>query len=408
MSGAHLAGVARPFIRAARVRRRLRIQGQQAGSTKGRTRSLTACPWSAANGVAARITLAALMSGAGLAGVGGCDPAAPAVRERSRIGIVKTGDDVRLTGLTALCGWGEGRDNTFMHCLETVVNALGRELDYDELMGLSGMAFRTQFRLGIWDAGNADPLVGADRVRPLLEAIGLDYEIGHPDPANLAEFGRARQSVAASIDYGVPALATNLIPPENWGIITGYRYKGGQKWWCRTYAPSARSVDQLATNFPSALVVLTRVRPRPDLRAARRASIARAVEMADRLMVDGYAQGLRAYDEWCAMLMRAADREYLHPNAWTYVSLIDARAAAVRYLRRLALEFGDRREHLERAAEAYVRQRQTLLSALDAVPWPRDAPVGLPSFSVRQKQINALRAAAQIEAEALRNLRAAR
>jgi hypothetical protein len=328
-------------------------------------------------------------------------------RQRPTIGIVRSGDDVRLTGLEPIRGWGEQRDNSFMHVAELVLNALGYDVNYDELMGLSGMAFRAQMRVGVWDAGVADPLVGADCVEPLMAALGLEYETFFPRPDNLADVGRSRNAIVASLDFGVPVLATNLIPPENWGIITGYRYKG-QAWWCRTYTPAARRVDQIATGWPTAVVVMTPGRSRPDPVALRRASLGRAIQLQERRLVGDYAVGQHAFDTWCEMLEQVSDRRYMQPNAWMYVSLIDARGAAVRYLRRIAESMGPSKRNVLEAAEAYARGRQALVGAVEYVPWPNQLAVGVPSLRTRQRQIEALKQAAALEAEAIEALRRVR
>jgi len=322
--------------------------------------------------------------------------------DKPRLVPVKVGDDVRLTNLDPLNGWGEDRDCTFMHCLETALAGVGRPIGYDELMGLSGMAFRTQFRVGIWDGSNPDPLVGEACLPPLMSAIGYDAETIIPRKNDAADAARVRTAVAGSLDRGAPVLATNLIPPENWGIITGYLNHGSQ-WWCRTY--DAGSFDVPATGWPTAVVILTKALPRPSAKAAHRASIARAIELHDKAIVETFAQGGKAFDEWEQMLERVTDRDYMQPNAWTYVSLIDARGAAVRYLRSIAPEFGKQRNLIEQAAESYERQRELLRNGLPAVQWPQDFPRGVPPFATRQRQIAVLREAAILDDEAIDALR---
>lgn len=337
----------------------------------------------------------------------GCAPREEEIVERPKIGQVREKETVRLTGLAPLRGWGEHRDCSLMHCLEVTIEALGRAIDYDELMGLSGMAFRAQFRTDVWDTGNPDPLVGEECLSGLMAAIGFEYALYTPDRSDPRSMAQVRDAIVASIDYSFPVLATNLIPPENWGIITGYRDKG-QKLWCRTYDYSSQNLDQLAKEWPSAVLVLTRKLSLPDRTAARRGSLQRAVALISKTRTGEYAQGRNAIETWCRMLEKAADRDYLQANAWTYVSLIDARSAAARYLRRLssAPDFAADRVHLTRAANAYERERQVLIGAIDYVKFPADVRPGtLPSASTRQQQVKALRQAALCEEEAVTALR---
>src|SRR5262249_58519212 len=104
-----------------------------------------------------------------------------------------------------------------------------------------------------------------------------------------------RQAVGASLDRGVPVLATNLIPPENWGIITG-QADHGRQWWCRTYDEGSSDVP--AQGWPTAVVILGASRSRPDRKTAHRASITRAIALHDKAIVADFAQGRKAVDEW--------------------------------------------------------------------------------------------------------------
>ncbi|MFO0973431.1 MAG: hypothetical protein U1A27_08350 [Phycisphaerae bacterium] len=343
----------------------------------------------------------------GLMSAGGCGkPATQVVEvERSALVVIRQPTQTRIEGLSALAGWGAGRDCTFMHCLEVTLNGLGRHVDYDELMGLSGLAFRTQFRPGAWDASCPEPFAGAECVSAALSALGLEAQTFFPQRGGVAgESVAARDAVHKSLDAGVPVLATNLIPPENWGIVTGYS-AGGKRWWCRTY--ESRESDAAATGWPTAIFIVLRRTGRPEPRAAHRASVARAVSLHGLSETSGFAQGRGAFEAWAAELEKASGREYMQANAWTYVSLVDARGAAARYLRRIAPEFGLARGAVLRAADLFERERQQLENGRAFVPWPRDVPGGEPPEAVRSRQRVALREAALLEEQAFAELRKA-
>lgn len=345
------------------------------------------------------------VSAAGL--TAGCaSPDAPTPVERSRLSIVseKPGS-VRVEGVGPIRGFAKGRDCTFMHCLELILEATGRRIGYDELMGVSGMAFRTQFRVDKWDVGNPDPLVGDNCLDVLFPAIGWKYEVRIVRRDELAEVDALHRAIRQSVDQGVPVLAANVIPPEDWGMITGYRRD--RLWLCRSYNAQAQQVDQPATGWPTAVVVLTAKLSLPPRVPIHVASIRRAVENFEKRATVPYAEGRKAFDEWCQSLRTARDRGYLHPNFWTYIGLIDARGAAVRYLRSIAREFGSKEIHLKSAADAYDEEVRLLLGAMEYVPPEHQYPDTIPPIEVRNRQIDILQKARGLEDKAVESLKKA-
>ncbi|MEK6642983.1 MAG: hypothetical protein AABZ08_03675 [Planctomycetota bacterium] len=330
----------------------------------------------------------------------------PTIRERSRVSIVRDRPgDVRVDGIGALRGFAKGRDCTFMHCLELVLEATGRKIGYDELMGLSGMAFRTQFRTDRWDVGNPDPLAGESVLDVLFPAIGWDYDLRIVKQEDYAEKDALYRAVSKSIDAGFPVLAANIIPPEDWGLIVGYR--GSRTWLCRSYNGDAEASDKSATGWPTATLFLTNRKSRPEVRKAHLESIRRAVELFDRKASGQNVLGRKALEAWTEALRSPKDRSYIHANFWTYVSLIDARGAAVRYLRMIAKEFGTRDLHLGMAADYYDSEVRVLLQGMNNVPAEHTFPVGLPPAEYRAKQIETLRQALALEEKAIESLKKA-
>ncbi|HVP10683.1 MAG TPA: hypothetical protein VMV94_05780 [Phycisphaerae bacterium] len=340
--------------------------------------------------------------------IAGCEPAAgSSSKERSKISVIRDERPglVRIEGIGPIRGFAKGRDNTFMHCLELVLEASGRPIGYDELMGVSGLAFRIQFRTDQWDVGSPDPLVGADCLPALFSAIGWDYETWVVRRDEISEAEALRQAVKQSIDRGTPVLAANIIPPEDWGIIVGYR--PDRSWLCRSYNGGAERTDQPAKGWPTAAVILTRRLTRPDPVKAYAASIRRAIELFDKRSEGSHSLGTKAFDDWCQSLRSARDEKYVHANFWTYIGLIDARAAAVRYLRSIAKQFGPREIHLNVAADWYDKEVQLLLKQIRDVPSVRTYPDSLPPKEMRDHQIDVLRQAQIFEKNAVESLRKA-
>lgn len=340
----------------------------------------------------------------------GCEePAllAPRVRERSRLSIVQErAGERRIEGIGPIRGFGKSRDTTFIHCLELILEAMGRRIGYDELMGISGMAFRTQFRVNRWDVGNPDPLVGNSCLGVLFPSIGVDYEILVVRRDELAEVAALRRKINESIDRGAPVLAANIMPPEDWGIITGYR--PAYKWLCRSYNGGALRVDRPAKGWPTAVVLLKARRPMPPLRKTHVASIARAVDLFEQRRKGNYALGAKAFDFWCQSLRGAQDRRYIHANVWTYIGLMDARAAAVRYLRSIAKEFGSRERFILQAADRYDAEVRLLREGYRYVPSEQAFRDSVPPAEMRQRQIAVLLKAKDLEQQAINALRQAK
>ncbi|MFH1418098.1 MAG: hypothetical protein ABII12_07445 [Planctomycetota bacterium] len=343
-----------------------------------------------------------------LCGVGCADPEGVSPRERSRLSVIRDErpGTVRIEGIGPIRGFTRGRDNTFVHCLELILDAAGREIGYDELMGISGMAFRVQFRVDRWDVGNPDPLVGEDCLPALFEGIGWEYEVWIVRRDEFSEADALRRAIEQSISLNrLPVLAANIMPPEDWGIITGYRRD--RTWLCRAYNPRAMRQDCAAKGWPTAVVLLNRQLNRPDPKLAHKASIRRAIELFDKRSARTHALGPKAFDEWCHSLRSARDAGYVHANFWTYVNLIDSRSAAVRYLRSIAKEFGSRATHVNAAADEYDKEVRALLDGLKDVATVERYPDSLPPAGMRDKQINSLKKAKAFEQEAITSLRKA-
>lgn len=331
-------------------------------------------------------------------------PASP--QERSRLSIVSDRQGARrIDGIGPIRGFAQGRDNTFMHCLELILDAVGRKIDYDELMGLSGMAFRTQFRTDRWDVGNSDPLVGERCVDAVMTAIGAAYEVKVVRREELAEAEALRQAISKSIDLGMPVLAANVIPPEDWGIILGYR--DDRRWLCRAYREDARQTDRPSEGWPTAVVIINKLLARPSIPEAHAASIRRAVVLYEKHETNSYAVGSNAFDQWCDNLQTVSERSYLQANAWTYVGLIDARMSAVRYLRGIAKEFGSHEKRILEAADFYDQEVRMLREGYRYVPTDKAVPTGIPPANTRKKQVELLLRAKAFEQRAIDSLRKA-
>ena len=113
--------------------------------------------------------------------------------------------------------------------------------------------------------------------------------------------------------------------------------------------------------------------------AVELAKIARFTEDATK-NEEFYASGFAAYETWCDQLVDDLRFEEMneqelsaltHPNAWCYYSLLDARAAAARYLSDIERDFeGQGAVCLHNAARLYEQIAAKLCDGQKHAPFP--------------------------------------
>jgi len=72
--------------------------------------------------------------------------------------------------------WGKGQENTFMGALTAAMRAIGEDVTYDYLMGVSGAAFRLHFHQPNWCPSSPDATCGFDHFEPVMKALGYTAE----------------------------------------------------------------------------------------------------------------------------------------------------------------------------------------------------------------------------------------
>ncbi len=346
----------------------------------------------------------------GCASCGGPSPSgtsAPSQTDVPRLRLEREGaNGARLAGLSPLVGFARGRDCSLMHCLEVALEGLGRPISYDDLMGMSGHAFRLQVRADGWDAGAADPAVGDGCLDTLMAAVGWSYDFRVVLREDLTASDALLQAVRDSIDRRVPVLAANIMPPEDWGLIVGYR--PDRTWLCRAYNDGAESVDRVAKGWPTGVILLTGARTRPASLQVHVDGVRRGIEMFERVRMSGaYVTGRKAFETWMGQLRAPRDASYVHANFWLYVNLIDSRAAAVRYLRDKARSFSSKEMHWSMAADWYDQEVRLLIQNLPYVPSAKEAGGSVPPYQTRQQQIDVLGQALKLEEKAVDSLKRA-
>jgi hypothetical protein len=271
-----------------------------------------------------------------------------------------------------------------MGSIKAVARALGDDVSYEYLMGVSGTAFRLHFHQPNWCPSSPDATVGFNHTTPVMRALGYTAETIFSHADHPEEIRKVRKTIVESIDRGLPVVATDLIAVPDWGVITGYADEG-KRFLCRTYHDKTGDYS-VAEKWPWIIMLIRGRQPAPDPQQNIRSSLEIALTVSRTPAFGKYASGLAAYDRWIADLQDAARfasaekkeiASRMHINGWCYRSLLDARTVAARYLQEISEYFGnDAAESLSRAAAAYGALAATLRAGLPNAPMPWTSEAG--------------------------------
>ena len=146
--------------------------------------------------------------------------------------MVKTPDSCVLYGVPKVF-YGKETDGRHMctpfpMCLQAVLNYMGQNISYVEIMAYSGAAFRQRWDKNGWNGGAVDiRFTYEDHLRPFklaFEGAGRKYKISESKKAIVKEDAIAL--IKAELDCGRPLIALGVVGPPEACIITGYRNNG--------------------------------------------------------------------------------------------------------------------------------------------------------------------------------------
>jgi hypothetical protein len=313
-------------------------------------------------------------------------------------------------------------------CFTVVMRAVGEDVTYPWLMGVSGQAFRFQLSKGFapqsngWCGSSPHPNCGYETAKYAIAT--LPYE-----PADYvcaekgADVAAARAAVVASIDAGIPAIASS----EESSVIVGYSQNGTVLLRRQTWDDGSKPPEKWK-GTPWGFHVFKPRAAKPDRTALVKESLARAVEVAtlaeSGVKADkpnsGYDAGLPALRRWVKELRNdetwnplpeASVKRVAQFNAWIYEGLCDARASAAIYLKEIASQFPEpQRAHLLAAAELYQQETKTLVDTcpVDVAPYPWMLKNGKKwDNAMRHHQADLLEQAISFEERAIAELKAA-
>lgn len=260
--------------------------------------------------------------------------------------------------------WGRGKECTFAGALEAALAITAVPFPYDHLMGWSALAFRSRWYRG--DSGRlwcASSPVGEtpEELALLRQATGWELPVSQS-----AEDAAA--VVAHEIRAGRPLLA--YTPQLNVGVVFGFE-EDGRILLLRDYAS-----DEPSTRLPIGqrgpfLGLLGMHHERLDTTEALFTALERAVanwHRSHQAAAEGrFWYGRAALLKWrddlgaASQLEPEARRLLFFVNWWVFDSLVDARAAAERFLRRhVGLLQGRQQRHLLQAAALFASEARFL------------------------------------------------
>jgi len=364
----------------------------------------------------------------------GDGPAMAGQEPMLHIDIRQEDGKVRLSGLEGVY-WGgrTDRQNSVLACLAIAMQARGDNVSYEYLMGVSGAAFRLQFN---WCPSAACSPCGFNCVDTAVEATGQPIEwidTGKDSPTR--DPAAARSAIRASIDSGVPLLYAS----EECGLVVGYVPGADDELLVRPYSADKEGYRTTAA-WPWAIGVLGPRTGAPARHGLLTRSLNRAIGLAEMAAAGDYTSGQAAYERWIrdleagdekavyrvAQAGRPADagagveykltdlppdklRDAMLGNAYTYCCLIDARLAAARFLRGVAVEFEPAASgHLLKAADLYDSLQLKLCRERGVAPFPWDLAGGAAwTRQMRLRQAALLKEAADLDRQAIVEVRAA-
>lgn len=339
--------------------------------------------------------------------------AAVAAPHHGRVVPQRQGNRVWLPGIeTAKWGGFSDRQNTVIAALTEAAEAMGEEITFDELMGLSGAATRLQVAQPDWCPSAPHATCGFDCSIPAAEALGYSLTWMAPKQDDAAGAEDRRRAIVESIDAGRFALFNGI----SCEVITGYEDGGNVVLLRRGDSPDEGYCPFEKWTWEG-MGILRKRSGKPSGPARARRSLEIAVTLARTERFGSYASGFAAYETWAGQLSdesRYANlteddlKSKCFVNGWMYMSLAGDRKMAAIYMQLIASEFeGAPAEHVAKAGRLYHDVAGLLFSERACFPNPYflypqdlDGPKGW-TERLRKTQAGILRDAMAIEAGAI-------
>jgi len=303
--------------------------------------------------------------------------------ERAVIHMTVRSDDQKVW-IEGVEGFNAGEYASSVHGSQArILQTLGEQLSYDDLICYSGFAFRVEVHDEMCPSAGHPCcgfmcMDGSIRAFPWRTRIFESLPWSEPKENRAAFEAEARAAVKESIDRGIPVQYGS----EEDGLIIGYAGEGS-RWWCvHPYHKNGSEAfwhDEVkgfaGGKWPWAIVVWAEPKP-GDERASDRdltvAGLKQAVEMWNSQKRKAYFVGDAAYGHWLGWLGDVESGKVDDPkagmqgNGWCFDVLIHSRRIAGRWLEEKADDFSDEAaKQLRIAGGHYGRIAELCMKDLD-------------------------------------------
>ncbi|MHA1112050.1 MAG: hypothetical protein ACTSRE_13160 [Promethearchaeota archaeon] len=272
-------------------------------------------------------------------------------------------------------GWGISGESSFMGALARIMEYHNEYVDYIDLMGFSGAAFRINIMQPDWCPSAPDMFPRLHFAKYFGYKL-TPYFNHTKDKAKRSEKQKEfSKLIKKEIGKNHPVLAIDLVQVPEWGIITGFKRTD---LYCRTYYDGIdKNFDRhhlpeynIAQKFPWGLFTVHKVGELLDRKKSikesltwvlKHWSVGKIEESSDAF----YANGINAYEMWIEQLQDEERHQYTHEqthqqvtmsnvfqhlesnpylmnmqaNGWMYNAYHDARATAVQFIERISTEY---------------------------------------------------------------------
>jgi hypothetical protein len=266
-------------------------------------------------------------------------------------------------------GWGRGRENTFAGALESALAVTEHPADYVDIMGGTGLSFRSRWFKGEWpERWHRSSAIGEIPLPDQGVKDSTGWDIGMMRWPQRPEDPEAFVPLLVrSINEGKPVLGFD----RGMDVAVLYGYEDfGKAFWTKGYFTGDGGERVGAGDLHAYFILLSTWTPPLDDRRAFLEGLKTAVR--DWRRGEGglgekwrYWYGAKAYEQWLADLgqMERFDEQekaqFFAAHWWNFNCLDDARRAGVRYLQRHGPTLNvDAKLAVDRAVELYTKAAQ--------------------------------------------------
>lgn len=273
--------------------------------------------------------------------------------------------------------WGKWKDCSYCGCVTAILNVIGINISYEEVMGLSGACYKA-IMLDNWCPSSEMLQNGINCEENVGKAVGVAvYTIQDEEQRN--------QQVINSIHAGVPVLICGQRWEPEWSVVCGYKFENNKiKFFGRTYFDYHTDVpkDEIYTDnkyfcadrypgmFPEALLRFYDKSCEPiSKKSALKVSLETCIKMFEQVS-GNHKFGYDAYDTLIRGFELDDQAYYMNCSNDQYHigSLMDARRAASVYFETNAdILSGANKDKLLIASQLYKNMLDELLSAVPYV-----------------------------------------